>query len=929
MALMAGSAGAAQKRRPSAADPLEWPSVTRESRPWTRWWWLGNAVSEAEITRSLEAFQKAGLGGVEVSPIYGVKGAEERYVEYLTPRWIELFRHTSREAARLGMGADMIQGTGWPFGGPTVKAEDAAMRFLLTPIPLDDQGRLTGRLPGGAPLQALVAYSADGQIVDLTDRVKETGRLDWTPPAGKWTLYGLQYRGTNQQVKRSGPGGEGLVLDHFGGAAIGRYLQHFERPLASLSPDAHPRCLFNDSFEVYGANWTPELLAEFQKRRGYDLRRYLPELMGRGNAERGARVRADYRETVHDLLLANFTRRWTEWAHQRGSLTRNQAHGSPANVLDLYAAVDIPETEMFGPGRRGAGSRGPAEPAPAARWQDIAACKLASSAAHVSGKRLCSSESTTWLTEHFQTSLADVKGQVDSLLVSGVNHLFYHGTPFSPSNAEWPGWLFYASTEYTPTNPWWRDFSKLNAYVTRCQSFLQSGAPDNDVLVYFPIHDLWATDAGARNGLQYLTVHDTDSWLEKNLDDFAATVKRLWERGYSYDFVSDAQLRDDVSAQASGALKSKGGTHRVLLVAGARVMPPETLERILALAQAGAKVVFLGEPPRDVPGLSKLEERKARLASALQALVGMRPDGSPAVTNLGKGKLFLGSELEPLLDAAGSNSLREGMVDLGLEFIRRVLPDGGKVYFIANRSDKAVDGWVPLAAGTGSALLFDPMTGDRGVGVTSDPSDGARRVYLQMEPGESILVRMVPGKPVKGERWEYHTAGGRPQPLGGEWEVEFLEGGPELPARLRASELKSWTDLPGETEKLRSFSGTARYRLRMEVPKEKADAWVLDLGAVAHTARVRLDGQDAGTLVAPPYRLKLGELKPGAHELELEVSNLMANRIASMDRRKIPWQKFFFVNIDYKPFDASGWKPLPSGLLGPVTLQPLWRLRPR
>lgn len=927
LVLLAATAGAAQKK-PSGPDPLAWPEVGRETRPWTRWWWFGSAVSEAEITRSLEAFQKAGLGGVEVSPIYGVKGAEARNVPYLTPRWVDLFRHTSREAARLGMGADMIQGTGWPFGGPEVKPEDAAARLLLTPIPLDDQGRLTGRLPGGAPLQALVAYSADGKFVDLTEKVKETGQLDWTPPAGKWTLYGVQYRGTGQQVKRSSPGGEGLVLDHFGAGPVGRYLQVFERPLASLAPDAHPRCLFNDSFEVYGANWTPDILAEFQKRRGYDLRRYLPELLGKGDPAASPRVRADYRETVHDLLLNNFTRRWTEWAHQRGSLTRNQAHGSPANVLDLYAAVDIPETEMFGPARRAEGKHGPGEPAPSARWQDITACKLASSAAHVSGKRLCSSESMTWLTEHFQGSLADMKGQADSLLVSGVNHLFYHGTPFSPSDAEWPGWLFYAATDVTPTNPWWRDFSALNTYITRCQSFLQSGKPDNDVLVYFPIHDLWAKDTGAKDMLQYLTVHNTDSWLEGNLPEFAGTLKRLWERGYSYDLVSDAQLRDDVSVEGGRLLKSRGGSHATLMVAGAKLMPPETLERILALAQGGARIVFLGEPPSDIPGLAKLEERRGRLKSALQALVGTRPDAPISSTDLGRGKLLMGSDLERLLDAAAPWKPRETMTDLGLEFVRRALPDG-KIYFISNRGSKAVDGRVALAGASGSAVLFDPMTGESGVAAAAAPADGALEVYLQLEPGESVIVRTVTTGFLKGPRWNYDMPAGREQPLAGEWELEFLEGGPELPSRLRTAALKSWTDLPGETEKLRAFSGTARYRLKFEVPKDKADRWVLNLGAVAHSARVRLDGQERAVLVAPPYQVKLEELKPGSHDLEVEVSNLMANRIAALDRKKVPWQKFYFVNLDYKPFDAAAWAPLPSGLLGPVTLQPLRRLRPR
>lgn len=62
---------------------------------------------------------------------------------------------------------------------------------------------------------------------------------------------------------------------------------------------------------------------------------------------------------------------------------------------------------------------------------------------------------------------------------------------------------------------------------------------------------------------------------------------------------------------------------------------------------------------------------------------------------------------------------------------------------------------------------------------------------------------------------------------------------------------------------------------------------------------------------------------PGENELKFEVANLMANRIRYMDLKGIPWRNYHeinFVNIDYQPFDASVWEPMPSGLLGPVKL---------
>ena len=215
------------------------------------------------------------------------------------------------------------------------------------------------------------------------------------------------------------------------------------------------------------ADWTPLLFEEFQKRRGYDLRRHLPALFGRDREDVNARVLADYRETISDLLLDTFTAEWRRWAVGQKRQVRNQAHGSPANILDLYAASDIPETE----------------------GAEIQRFKWATSAAHVAGRPLVSAEAATWLGEHFRSTLADVRAAVDRFFVAGVNHIFYHGTAYSPIGEPWPGWQFYAAVEFNPQNAWWDDFGALNGYVARVQSFLQAGTPDADALLYYPFYE--------------------------------------------------------------------------------------------------------------------------------------------------------------------------------------------------------------------------------------------------------------------------------------------------------------------------------------------------------------------------------------------------------------------------------------------------------
>lgn len=903
----------------------DWPDVSAESRPWTRWWWPGSAVSEDELARHLDLFHAAGIGGVEITPIYGVKGAEEQAIPFLSPRWMDMLRYTVREARRRGMDVDMITGTGWPFGGPWIGRTEAASKAVLSRLPLN-AGAEPASLRAQGALQVAAACSASGETLDITDRVDAAGHISWTPPAGSWTLYALQMAPTGQQVKRAARGGEGPVLDHFAAAALRHYLERFDRAFAPVPPGERPRAFFNDSFEVYGANWTRNLLPEFERRRGYDLRRCLPALMGQDTPERTARVRSDYRETVFELLLEEFTQEWAAWTHRLGARARNQAHGSPGNLLDLYAACDIPETEVFGSTFLSLAGLDPLPGTPRrdAGQGEILVCKLASSAAHVAGKPLCSSESMTWLGEHFKVPLEHAKAEADCLFVTGVNHLFYHGAPFSPASAAWPGWLFYAETHFGPTNTFWRDLPALNHYIARCQSFLQAGRPDHDLLVYLPIHDLWATDAGSRDMLQYLTVHNTESWLDGNLAGLARAAHHLWDRGYAFDFISD-RLLEEAASVSGRRLRTKGGEYRALVVAGCSLMPPHTLERILELARQGATVLVVGDLPGDVPGLGRLDERREELRRSLAQVPPLRTlKGGISGRRLDRGRLLVGKDLEPMLELAGIR--RESLVDQGLEFIRRS-GSAGTDYFLVNLGGKRLDGWLPLSAAARSGLIFDPMRPRRGVGISRPGRGGGTEVYLQLDPGESVLIRAL-RKTASAPEWRYLEPGGAAMPLEGPWTVDFIEGGPTLPGETSVARLSSWTDWPHDPAALRSFSGTARYRLTFPRPRTASDAWSLDLGDVRHSARVRLNGREQGRVISRPYRVELEDLRDGENLLEIEVTNLMANRIAEMDRRRVPWRRFYFVNIEYREFDASGWEPLPSGLLGPVRLIPMRRVVP-
>src|ERR1035437_7960405 len=98
------------------AQNIAWPQVNTEMKPATRWWWLGNAVDKANLTYNLEEYARAGMGTVEITPIYGVQKNEANEIQFLSPKWMEILQHTINETKRTGMQTDMNTGTGWPFG---------------------------------------------------------------------------------------------------------------------------------------------------------------------------------------------------------------------------------------------------------------------------------------------------------------------------------------------------------------------------------------------------------------------------------------------------------------------------------------------------------------------------------------------------------------------------------------------------------------------------------------------------------------------------------------------------------------------------------------------------------------------------------------------------------------------------------------------
>ena len=918
---------------------------------------MGSSVDEANLTRLLEQYQEAGLGGVEITPIYGVAGHEDDFVEYLSGDWADLLSHTLKEAERLGLGVDMATGTGWPFGGPHVEANDASTymahkTYALTggqrleesilyeqdpvlrvvghsaminpekaqsvptritqvedPIQNNKDLQLFAldqvRFPKPIPLQVLMAYSEAGEVYDLTEHVDNNGMLDWTAPDGKWTLYAVFQGMHGKMVERAAPGGEGYAINHFSEKTLLNYLKPFDEMFAGHDISTL-RGFFNDSYEVddaHGeADWTPAFFEAFASRRGYDVRSQLPALFGNKDEETNRRVLTDYRQTLSELLLDEFTKPWTAWAHEKGAITRNQAHGSPANILDLYAASDIPETEST----------------------DMMRIKFASSAAHVTGKQLTSAEAATWLDEHFQSNWADVKKALDLFFLGGVNHIVYHGTTYSPEEAAWPGWLFYAAVHFSPQNPLWEDLGTLNEYVSHVQSILQANAPANDILLYLPVLDRF----GQRDPSMLVHFHGLDSFESMTVHKDAMLMQ---DHGYAFDFISDVQLQQ--TTLNNEAINANGSTFKTVVIPAANHIPVATLEKLMTLAEGGVSIIFHEQLPGGVPGLGNLENREIAFKNLIVGLQFVATDVRGVLSaSVGDGRVLLGNDLDELLVHAGVQ--RESFVDSGLEYIRRRRPDGVD-YFLTNWGEQSIDDWISINTDMRAAAIFDPMTGKIGRAAVRDSDEKGAGVYIQMAPGETLILRTYDNE-VGGNDYPYVMPTAAAHPVSGPWNVQFSEGGPAMPDDATLDQLVSWTEFAGDRGK--AFAGTARYTVSFPKPSDTADAFVLDLGEVHETARVRLNNHTLRTLIGPSYRVVVdASMMQENNLLQIDVSSLMANRIAEMDRRGMPWKRFYNINVSARLpenrnstglFDASNWEPASSGLIGPVTLTPIKRYNP-
>ena len=863
----------------------QWPEAKPEAKAGARWWWLGSAVDKENLRWTMQEYANHGIGALEITPIYGVQGNEANNIPYLSDQWMEMLREVQANGHELGIEVSMATGTGWPFGGPWVPMEESACKAVFV-----DTTFVGGTVSGldlsvpekEAPycrLNKVMAYW-QGRPYDVTAFVSN-GKLSWSPAeelqgrirsasnkslrkalklqlkemqTAHWEVVAVWARHGVMKVKRAAPGGEGLVIDHFDRTAVSHYLQHIEAAFERTGTP-YPHTFFNDSYEVEAATWTPTLFQEFEQRRGYKLEHYLRQLQ-----DGDPKIVSDYRETLGDLLLENFTSQWTAWAHSHGAITRNQAHGSPANLIDCYAAVDIPEIEGFGLSDFGIkGLR--LDPGKTRKNDsDFSMLKYAPSAAHVCGKPFTSSETFTWLTEHFRTSLSQMKPDIDLMFCAGVNHMFFHGTCYSPKDDPWPGWKFYASIDMSPTNSIWRDAPYFMQYVERCQSFLQWGQPDNDFLVYLPVRDMWQKQTDKL--LMQFSIHK----MGQLAPEFIEAILAIDRAGFDCDYISDRLLL--TTTFADGMLQTAAGTrYKGLVIPECRMMPESVKAHIEQLKAQGAHII-------------------------------------------------IGTRAADLQTAARPEAIK---TKCGLKAIRR-RNDSGYHYFIANLSPRDIKDRLPLSVAFRSATWFNPLNGDiTPASVYGDSID----ICLRSGESMILVLRKEESEKWKENFSASDISPLSSKTLDGPWALSFIDEAPKMNKTFTLDHTQTWESLDDDSVKVMMGTGVYTTHVRLSKAEAKGH-WQIDLGDVRESARVYINGQFIGCAWSVPFVLDCRKaLKAGDNEIRIEVTNLPANRIADYDRRGIKWRKMEEINvvdINYHRTTYDQWAPVPSGLNSPVSL---------
>ena len=724
---------------------------------------------------------------------------------------------------------------------------------------------------------------APQSVINLTDKMDATGQLNWTPPGGRWKVLrlGWSLEGTlNHPATREATG---LEVDEYDSVAVGRYINHYLDSYAeALGPDLMARHVLqtqnNDSTEIGPSNWTPAILSQFQRLRGYDPRPWLPALTGTivGSRTQSDAFLYDFRRTLADLVVTEHYGTLAKALHARGM--RQYAEALECCRLELgddmamrrYADMPMAALWTYDP------KIGPSP-------TSLADMRGASSVAHIYGGNLASTESMTSVNAAWYYAPVNLKQYMTDLeFATGINLPVIPFTVLQPADDKVPGLtVMWYGQHFSRTESWAEMARPWIDYIARNSFLLQQGRNVADVALFYgedaPLIDLYAPAQPAD-----------------------APVR------YAYDYLNADALLGELKVEGHEIVTSGGARYRLLYLGGtSRHMTLPVLRRVEELASAGA--IIAGEAPESSPSLN---DNKTEFAALVKRLW-----GGGAVTQVGRGKIVGSRDVEGVLQSEGISpdfSYMGATPDSQILFVHRRISDGD-IYFVNNRKMREERVEAQFRAKGKVPEIWRAETG------TSEPVsyriEGDHTIVpLDLASEDSFFV--VFRKPTLAQSATYAKKQLVPiAELSGAWTVVF-QPGRGAPPSITLAKLGSLSDQSDPAVKY--FSGIATYTKSFTLPKGASPGtplW-LDLGQVGDLAEVSVNGRQAGAVWHAPYQLEIGRLvKQGTNQLEVRVADRWVNRLigdAQPGAKKVTW-----TSLDTFKVDAP---LLPSGLIGPVIL---------
>ena len=677
------------------------------------WWWLNAAVTKESITEDLEEMKAKGYGTASIIDAGGfneITMKPEAGPVFLSPEWMELFKHAVREADRVGIALTVNVSSGWNPGGPYVTPEHALKRLTYSETDVTGGRKIRVELPQpptwymykdicvqavranpeGAPIRdeaiphwsAKAFYSVLGfqeifpleklqegfdydsgapairqnEIIDLTGMF-DGKTIVWDAPEGDWTIIRYGYTCNGARTSTTSDGWDGLSIDHLSPESFNLFKDNVLLPVINAAQEAgnSVRCLLTDSWEMGIVNWTARFPEEFRRFRGYELWKYLPVMTGRvvESPEISNRFLQDLRRTVSDCIWNYHYKLFKEVANEYGMMIDPEAGGpcyTPVDALEMLGKCDIPHGEYWARSITHVASEG-------ARLS----VRQSACAAHTNGKRFVEAEGPTSIGPHWERSPRELKGVIDRAFCSGVNRLVWHTFTASPEEYGTPGVEYFAGTHLNPNVTWWDQAGDFVGYIDRCSYLLQQGLFVADVLYY--------------NGDDVPNM----VFLKEEVTDL--------DFGYDWDKCSKDVILDRLSFSDGKIVLPDGMSYKVLVLPPYAQIDLDVMRKIESLVKEG--MVLIGDPPVRTTGLGHYPEGDNELREIVRRLwLGGWVDGVNRTENIyGKGRVIRGQDINSVLASMSVmpdfayESRQSGTV---LDYIHRAT-ETQDIYFITNR----------------------------------------------------------------------------------------------------------------------------------------------------------------------------------------------------------------------------------------------------